>query len=701
MDAIIQNRRGDYSDVIPENLRPGEYVIVQQNDPNSTSGQSVYVGIKSGVVKRLAFSSEVEDYNIQAQQAAQQAQQAQAQTATIAGQVNTKAEQVSTNAQAAASSATAAQTAAQTATTKAGEAAQSKTDAQTASQTTVNVLDSMAPEYSSSKTYAVGDLVIHDNQLYECSTAITTAEAWNASHWTVSTVENQITDLKEDLGVLEVEYSDASLWESGGITAAAGEDSQNGNRIRTGYISRAINRVNPANGYKVAIYAYSSSGVYIGIYNGNGYQTNALYWYTSTVNLNRIPSEYKIRIAVAKEPDGQMAVEDGLNILFESFTDKSLTQSGKAADAKAVGDAISAIEPGLSDEAKTALLNCFEHVAWINEHGQDYYDELYEALYGYIPERWDYEWDASSGVVPIGKDNVSYPGSFSNGLFVLTNPQSAYVFPIANDGEIKVEIEFNIVSISSSDWWPLFNFALSATNGFYAGRTGTGLIRSNITGSYKTYTNFPVAGSLHKLTAILKSNGGCSFSFDDIVIDSGAGGVHPSGVTNTGIYLVPSNTNALGLKSVKYKYLSNPEPVNEIVHVIGYIEGGTINGISNVAVIDQPFDSYTVFGYSNGAHKLVQKTTGNELNIYPIPIPNGATGVTITYATPNSAKYRFDVLKSHSENSNYYSIAKYGSYIASGSSQDFSSTSEIANRWGIITVDKNSQYVSNIQIDFS
>lgn len=35
---------------------------------------------------------------------------------------------------------------------------------------------------------------------------------------------------------------------------------------------------------------------------------------------------------------------------------------------------------GLSETAKQALLNCFAHVAWIDEHGQDYYDELETAL---------------------------------------------------------------------------------------------------------------------------------------------------------------------------------------------------------------------------------------------------------------------------------------------------------------------------------
>lgn len=35
----------------------------------------------------------------------------------------------------------------------------------------------------------------------------------------------------------------------------------------------------------------------------------------------------------------------------------------------------------LSDNAKTSLLNCFAHVAWTDDRGQDYYDALENALY--------------------------------------------------------------------------------------------------------------------------------------------------------------------------------------------------------------------------------------------------------------------------------------------------------------------------------
>lgn len=44
-------------------------------------------------------------------------------------------------------------------------------------------------------------------------------------------------------------------------------------------------------------------------------------------------------------------------------------------------DKLSQIKPGLTEDAIVALLNCFAHVAWVDEHGQDYYNALENALY--------------------------------------------------------------------------------------------------------------------------------------------------------------------------------------------------------------------------------------------------------------------------------------------------------------------------------
>ena len=57
-------------------------------------------------------------------------------------------------------------------------------------------LADIAAEYSSSATYAVGDYVFHSGALYRCVSAITTAEAWTAAHWTAAVLGDDVADLK-------------------------------------------------------------------------------------------------------------------------------------------------------------------------------------------------------------------------------------------------------------------------------------------------------------------------------------------------------------------------------------------------------------------------------------------------------------------------------------------------------------------------
>lgn len=54
---------------------------------------------------------------------------------------------------------------------------------------------------------------------------------------------------------------------------------------------------------------------------------------------------------------------------------------------------------GLSDDVKTSLLACFSHVAWIDAHGQDYYDALEAALYADSYPRITAVFDAGVNVI--------------------------------------------------------------------------------------------------------------------------------------------------------------------------------------------------------------------------------------------------------------------------------------------------------------
>lgn len=67
----------------------------------------------------------------------------------------------------------------------------SSTSTSTSTALTPSSLNSFAlntvsglPVYSSSNTYAIGDKVRYGNSMYECNTAITTAESWHSEKWT-------------------------------------------------------------------------------------------------------------------------------------------------------------------------------------------------------------------------------------------------------------------------------------------------------------------------------------------------------------------------------------------------------------------------------------------------------------------------------------------------------------------------------------
>lgn len=67
---------------------------------------------------------------------------------------------------------------------------------------------------------------------------------------------------------------------------------------------------------------------------------------------------------------------------------------------------------GISEDVKVALLACFENVAWTDEHGQDYYDDLYEALYGEPP---------TPTPTPTFSYGVYEPESLVNGQYIDTD----------------------------------------------------------------------------------------------------------------------------------------------------------------------------------------------------------------------------------------------------------------------------------------
>ena len=57
----------------------------------------------------------------------------------------------------------------------------------------------LAPAYSSSSTYAVGQYVTYSGKMYKCISAISSAENWTSAHWAEVKIGNELSDLKSAL----------------------------------------------------------------------------------------------------------------------------------------------------------------------------------------------------------------------------------------------------------------------------------------------------------------------------------------------------------------------------------------------------------------------------------------------------------------------------------------------------------------------
>lgn len=71
-------------------------------------------------------------------------------------------------------------------------------------KTSLNDIDTTANEalpYNNSRTYEVGEYCSHNKGLYKCSTAIATAEPWNAGHWETVKIGEEIKEINSSLGI--------------------------------------------------------------------------------------------------------------------------------------------------------------------------------------------------------------------------------------------------------------------------------------------------------------------------------------------------------------------------------------------------------------------------------------------------------------------------------------------------------------------
>ena len=351
----IQNRRGVYNNFTPSKMVPGEFAVVQNGDPNGKDGKAVYIAFGAGDARRLATADDIE-------------QEIETSTESIAADLVQRFEDaVADDLEAAQTAATNASTSAQTAATKASEAAASATQA---AQTVANIIDTTLTQ-----TGKAADAKVVGDELDSLK-----GDLNSISHFDLIAVDKS-TSIKlsayfrtdtaisadDNTKMLYFECYPNSIYVINKTLSA---------RFRVGYTA-----ILPAIGVDVLGAIADNDATSITLITGDNAHYVVVYYYDGN-NDTLSESEIYTSITISGKINATAIDRTARNGKVDK--QQSVSDAGKALVVGSNGIVYPEkidIPDGLSNNAKVALLNCFQHVAWIDDQGQTYYNALEDALY--------------------------------------------------------------------------------------------------------------------------------------------------------------------------------------------------------------------------------------------------------------------------------------------------------------------------------
>lgn len=230
----------------------------------------------------------------------------------------------------------------------------------------------IAPKYSTSSTYAVGDYALYNNALYRCNTAIATAESWTAAHWTAVKIGSELGNLKSDLNITYPDSGDD--WSVGLINSTTGVSSTSTKALRT--VSRdiaSVKALSTQSGYTFLVFGYKveeGTATFLGWWkNGAFYKgSGATSYYVSSLDFSPLKATEatNYRVCLQRTDATDMEVSESVNLLR---TVSVTAENRKRLDG--LETSVTAMTPIVQDmetipDAFKALAQTQENVAYVN-----------------------------------------------------------------------------------------------------------------------------------------------------------------------------------------------------------------------------------------------------------------------------------------------------------------------------------------------
>ena len=328
---------------------------------------------------------------------------------------------------------------------------------------------------------------------------------------------------------------------------------------------------------------------------------------------------------------------------------QDLETEDKSSLVNAINEARGSGGSGLTADIKTALLQIAQKVAYIDENGQDYYDDLYDALYAIT-------------AITLNTNSISLQSiGATSQLTATTTPAGGDVtWSSSNTSVATVSSTGLVTSVAYG------SATITATAGSVSATCSVVVAQATCTGITATYTQ---SGTVYDSDTL------DSLKTDLVVTASWSNGT-TSTLADTDYTL--SGTLAVGTSTITVSYGGMTDTFNVTVSTIAigaYPSFTTrVGGQSQLSIVKKSGATRTLLAANGGttnAWKYTSDSTDTSLVLYPIPIGNSQT---ITITAPCTLE--FGIVNWSETYSNWVKQYVSDGWVASGTVHD---TSDYAN----------------------